>query len=384
VRAPPARRLKPLSNLLSLQLHAREIRGSLPPALFRCLNRLQHLTISAKCRLPAAVVRQLTGLRSLELHGASMDAAAAEAAAALQQLTRLAISVQGQARHEAREEGGEGEGSGRRRGGGAGAKPAAGGEVQRWQDHAIWGHLPRLSSLQQLWVGADLPVGGGGGGGGGATLLPYAALEGGVPDGIMDCGALTHLVLPVALTSLPELVPGQLAALAVLDLTHSLVEALPPCWCLHLGRLRRLSLNGAAGAGGLLPPQFSALTGLRQLEMRACRLAALPACVAALPGLTHLDLGLNRLADLPRGPYLRTLRTLSLRGNALRALPPALADAPHLEALDAGENEGLALRPDDVHGLLARLPALRHLVLSRQPADCGFGPYIRCGTLGCG
>ncbi len=40
------RRLKPLRNLLSLQLHAREIRGSLPPALFRCLNRLQHLAIS--------------------------------------------------------------------------------------------------------------------------------------------------------------------------------------------------------------------------------------------------------------------------------------------------------------------------------------------------
>lgn len=43
---PLLRRLKPLRNLLSLQLHAREIRGSLPPALFRYLNRLQHLSIS--------------------------------------------------------------------------------------------------------------------------------------------------------------------------------------------------------------------------------------------------------------------------------------------------------------------------------------------------
>ena len=40
------RRLKPLRNLLSLKLHASEIRGALPPALFRCLNRLQHLAIS--------------------------------------------------------------------------------------------------------------------------------------------------------------------------------------------------------------------------------------------------------------------------------------------------------------------------------------------------
>lgn len=46
--------------------------------------------------------------------------------------------------------------------------------------------------------------------------------------------SLTHLVLPVALTHLPELVPGQLARLASLDLTHSIVEALPPSWCCHL------------------------------------------------------------------------------------------------------------------------------------------------------
>lgn len=48
------------------------------------------------------------------------------------------------------------------------------------------------------------------------------------------CSALTDLVLPVALTALPDMVPGQLARLASLDLTHSIVEALPPSWCCNM------------------------------------------------------------------------------------------------------------------------------------------------------
>ncbi|KAI3433375.1 hypothetical protein D9Q98_003192 [Chlorella vulgaris] len=382
MRARELALLKPLSNLLSLQLHAREIRGSLPPALFRCLHRLQHLAISAKCRLPAAVVRQLAGLQSLELHGASMDQAAAEAAACLQQLTRLAISVN--SHHHLQQDGGQrdaaavGSDGSRRRGSSGGSKGSGSDAVQCWQDHAIWGHLPQLARLQQLWVGAELPCGGGGGDEmqGGATLLPYDVLEGGVPDGIMDCAALTHLVLPVALTALPELVPGQLAQLASLDLTHSILEGLPASWCRQLAQLRSLVLNGAPLAGGQLPPDFAALRGLQHLELRACRLTALPACVARLPALTHLDLGLNRLPDLPAGPYLRCMRHLVLRGNELQALPAALAQAEQLECLDVGENEDLVLQVSDVDGLLAKMPNLGLLVISRQPAGHGFGPYI--------
>lgn len=164
-------------------------RLSLPPA--------------AKCRLPAAVVRQLTGLHSLELHGACIDEEAARAAAALQQLTRLGFSVQGwsQAQQEAgqQQEGAAGRGhdgtadASRRRGGSG--KCTAGSPSQRWQDHPIWGQLPLLSRLQQLAVGAELPGSGGTGGEegaapagpGGAAVLPFDLLEGSVPDGIMDC-----------------------------------------------------------------------------------------------------------------------------------------------------------------------------------------------------
>lgn len=194
-------RLKPLRNLLSLQLHAREIRGALPPALFRHLNRLQHLAISARCRLPAGVVRQLTGLRSLELHGASMDEEAAAAAAALQQLTRLCISVQhpggaGQ-EGEAAEAAAPGSPPGSRGSSPPSSRPASaassrggkgggGAAAQRWQDHPVWGQLPLLARLQHLAVGAELPAGSSECPGEPA-ILPYDCLEGAVPDGVMDC-----------------------------------------------------------------------------------------------------------------------------------------------------------------------------------------------------
>ncbi|PSC76801.1 leucine rich repeat [Micractinium conductrix] len=384
VKARELARLKPLRNLLSLQLHAREIKGALPPALFRRLNRLQHLAISAKCRLPAAVVRQLTGLHSLELHGACMDAEAAEAAGALQHLTRLGISVlswQQAAQQEA-------QGGSTRSGGGTarvagrgGAKCGGGGAAQRWQDHPIWSQLPLLARLHTLAVGAELPSAGGDArADGDATVLPWEAVEGGVPDGIMDCASLTHLALPVALTSLPELAPGQLPRLQVLDLTHSIADGLPPSWCCHMPALRCLLLNGAPLAGGRLPAEFAALQGLRHLELRACRLSALPPCVAQLDGLALLDVGLNRLATLPPGPYLRSLRCLVARGNALRTLPPALVEAQQLEALDLGENEELVLQAGDIEGVLAPMPRLRHLSLARQPSGYGFGPYMSAGS----
>lgn len=63
-------------------------------------------------------------------------------------------------------------------------------------------------------------------------------------------------------------------------------------------RLRRLVLNGSL-AGGRLPAELAALAGLSHLELRACRLRALPRCVAGLPALACLDLGLNQLTDLP-------------------------------------------------------------------------------------
>jgi Leucine-rich repeat (LRR) protein len=118
------------------------------------------------------------------------------------------------------------------------------------------------------------------------------------------------LALPVALTALPDMVPGQLPRLIELDLTHSIVEALLPSWCCNLQSLQRLVLNGAQLAGGDLPPEFAALQSLRHLELRACRLQALPQCVAALTGLTHLDLGINCLTDLPGRPMLASEHSL--------------------------------------------------------------------------
>lgn len=50
----------------------------------------------------------------------------------------------------------------------------------------MWGQLPLLARLQVLAVGAELPAGGGECKAEPA-VLPYDWLEGGVPDGIMDC-----------------------------------------------------------------------------------------------------------------------------------------------------------------------------------------------------
>ena len=252
---------------------------------------------------------------------------AAEAAGALQHLTRLGISVLSwqQAAQEEAQGGSTRSGGGTARvAGRGGAKCGGGGAAQRWQDHPIWSQLPLLARLHTLAVGAELPSAGGDArADGDATVLPWEAVEGGVPDGIMDCASLTHLALPVALTSLPELAPGQLPRLQVLDLTHSIADGLPPSWCCHmpvragvngLGRLavggnqrhsastlsqrhalpvlvptgttdrhtllgsplppqalRCLLLNGAPLAGGRLPAEFAALQGLRHLELRACR-----------------------------------------------------------------------------------------------------------------
>lgn len=118
-----------------------------------------------------------------------MDATAAQAASALQHLSRLCISVQ--ACGPLQEPTGDAPaspGSYQRSGseGGVGSKPAAAGIVQRWQEHPVWGQLPLLARLQVLAVGAELPAAGGECEAEPA-VLPYDWLEGGVPDGIMDC-----------------------------------------------------------------------------------------------------------------------------------------------------------------------------------------------------
>ena len=141
---------------------------------------------AAKCRLPAGVVKQLSGLQSLELHSVNMDdGAAEEAATSLQQLTRLCISVRGLDQLQEQLEVEQGAGGAQRGGGsgGGGSRGRGGSGVQRWQDHPIWGQLPALAQLQQLAVAAELPSGGGQE----AAILPFDALGGSVPDGIMDC-----------------------------------------------------------------------------------------------------------------------------------------------------------------------------------------------------
>lgn len=228
-----------------------------------CALRLSR-TPAAKCRLPAAVVRQLTSLHSLELHGACMDEAAAQAAGCLQQLTRLSFSVQAwdqrqEGEQPAQSSSGDGgpDGSslgtvggsaGRRSDGGV--KCASGGVAQRWQTHPIWGQLPMLARLQELAVGAELPepeaVLGGqedGGGPGGASVLPYDVLDCSVPDGIMDCRCtgLQAAMLPVD-AAVGELTVGAASASAMSPTSFTPSQIV----CVHLLSCDRLRIPAAA------------------------------------------------------------------------------------------------------------------------------------------
>lgn len=61
-------------------------------------------------------------------------------------------------------------------------------------------------------------------------------------------------------------------------------------------------------------------------------------------------------------------------------LRPASLPCPTARPAPPPLRPRLVLRPADVDSLLAPLPRLRLLVLSRQPAGFGFGPYISTGS----
>ena len=342
LRARDISKLKPLRNLRAIRLNVAEIRGGLPAPLLKAWSRVESLHITARFRMAGESLRHLTSLRRLELNGVTLSPPDEETAARLTALEHLAI------------------------------QPAAE-DVARWQELELWAALHRLPALRTLQASVDVLAllqsqGAAVDEAGVAELLAAPAAEGGVPDGILVCRHLRHVVLPMMVERLPELRPGQLPALTRLELPDSMAQSWPASWATHLPTLRALALNGAATLARQLPAEFSRLRRLERLELRACGLRALPAPVAALPALKRLDLGINRLEDLPEGPYLANLVWLGLRQNPLRRVPPALAGAARLEALDLGECDALELAPErDLQGTLARAPALRALGLARSP-----------------
>ena len=408
------RRLKPLSNLLSLQLHAREIRGSLPPALFRCLNRLQHLAISGApswpsccgpplrlraqqscARLPHPCPARLPLSRRAPCPGPARPLPVQPSAACPRRWWRscrgcrawsfmvlawtwrrrrlrppcsssrawpsacTASAARSGSRRRRRE-------AAAARGGAAAAPPPrpppaarcsagrttpSGGSCRSWRACSSCGwaqSCPRRAAAAaasgappscptMCWRGrcqtaswtAGEPrrqPGAGEAGSRGARPGQRGCCHQGVPAragglrgclpvaaplSIPDqppcwrrraahpcplhppslpprppaCSALTHLVLPVALTALPDLVPGQLAGLAALDLTHSIVEGLPPSWCRQLQARARARAGGAAGRRGgariARPPrQLAACPSFRTCAPIAC---AARCCCCAQP-----------------------------------------------------------------------------------------------------
>lgn len=94
-------------------------------------------------------------------------------------------------------------------------------------------------------------------------------------------------------------------------------------------------------------PELSRLSRLALLDLRQCRLAALPDSVFELTSLRFLKLTHNALTELsPRVAALTLLASLTLENNCLRELPSALAHAASLKFLSVNGNADLASLPD--------------------------------------
>ncbi|PNH04728.1 Protein lap4 [Tetrabaena socialis] len=96
-----------------------------------------------------------------------------------------------------------------------------------------------------------------------------------------------------------------------------------------------LHLRHMTVPAGVLEELVARLTGLQQLDLSHCGLAALPTAVAKLSRLTDLHLNYNRLSKLPAGfSALTRLTDLGLSHNPqLRALPPGITRLARLQCL---------------------------------------------------
>jgi len=115
----------------------------------------------------------------------------------------------------------------------------------------------------------------------------------------------------------------------------------------ELPALRRLAVVGAAGLA-FHPAAFARggpSSGVRDLTLDRCGLAAVPPAVCRLPGLVRLSLAGNRLTTLPAllPATSRSLSVLCLADNDLGRLPPALTRLGALTDLDLSGNARLQL-----------------------------------------
>ena len=153
--------------------------------------------------------------------------------------------------------------------------------------------------------------------------------------------SLATLDLAGNLLTGPALQPGLAATLprlTSLDLSANLLESVEPALLASLPGLTSLRLADNRITSLSLP---AALAGLLELDLAGNRLAGLEAtALTGLPALTRLSLARNSLSSIHPATFRNTsaVLVLDLSSNQLTAVPDSLKYLTNLQTLDLGEN----------------------------------------------
>lgn len=137
------------------------------------------------------------------------------------------------------------------------------------------------------------------------------------------------------------------------------VTSLPPHFSALTG-LEELDLED--GALNSVPPEIHGLTQIRRLNLSHHRFRAIPPELCLSGVLTDLNLNGNRISELPAEICTLPLRNLSLRGNQLSTLPNKFSALTNLSYLELSENQFSAVPPE-----LSPLESLERLNLENNP-----------------
>ncbi|MDQ3339293.1 MAG: leucine-rich repeat domain-containing protein [Myxococcota bacterium] len=160
-------------------------------------------------------------------------------------------------------------------------------------------------------------------------------------------GGASLRVLPRAITKLPSVVEVELVDCAQLELADAFAKlgAMPT--------LRILRIEGVV----VIPDKCAALASLRVLDLRGCKLKALPPSIGRLGSLEELDISNNPIRILPGELCaLAKLRILRAADVALRTLPAQIGRLANLELLCV-TGDKMATLPASI-GDLAKLRTL--------------------------
>lgn len=169
----------------------------------------------------------------------------------------------------------------------------------------------------------------------------------------------TLLLYHNGLSYLPDVVERFLH-LRYLDISSNYLTDLPDVLCscplnTLIAKNNRLSSKS-------LPPGFSKLSQLRELNLNGNHFDIFPPEVLELTNLRFLYMGGNKISDIPREiRRLQNLQVLSMGGNLLTGVPVTLGQLVNLTALVLSDNQLQSLP-----GCIANLNNLKSLLLHKN------------------